>query len=221
MDYSVLRTTMVDNQLRTNDVTAFDILDRFGEIPRESFLPDAKKPFAYMDDDIQCWSDGSGDTRYMMESVPHARMLQAAKIKPTDLALDIGCGTGYSTAILSGFCESVVAIENNAALVDQATENLLELQIDNAAVLESSLNDGYANEGPYDVIFINGSVDEVSDELLKQLKPTGRLMAFVGHGNAANLTLFRPTSNGSASMPIMNASVPSLPGFERVKEFEF
>ncbi len=213
---------MVDNQLRTNDVTAFDILDRFGEIPRENFLPENKKPFAYMDDDIQCWGVGTGDdTRYLMEPVPHARMLQAAKIKSTDLALHIGCGTGYSTAILSGFCDSVVAIESDAALVEQATANLLELQIDNAAVLESPLNDGFAAEGPYDVIFINGAVDAVSDELLKQLKPTGRLMAFVGQGNAGSLTLFQPTSAGATSMPIMNSSVPALPGFERAVEFDF
>ena len=147
--------------------------------------------------------------------------MQAAQIKPSDLVLDIGCGTGYSTAILAGFCESVVAIESAADLVEIATGNLMDLKIDNAVILQSELHNGYAKEGPYDLIIINGAVDEVPPVLFDQLRSDGRLLTFVGHGHSGNLSLFSKTGMGATCVPIMNASVPPMPGFERAESFVF
>ncbi len=221
MDFANLRKNMADNQIRTNDVTSIDILDRFEELPREIFVPVEKKAFAYTDGDLSVWKNGAGDERFLMEAYPFARLVQAAQIKSTDLVLDVGCGTGYSTALLAGFCESVVAIESASDLVETATNNLNDLKIDNAVVLQSDLQDGYAKEGPYDLIVINGAVDEVPETLFDQLRSDGRLLTFVGHGQSGNLTLFKKTSTGTTSVPIMNACVPALVSFERTESFVF
>lgn len=212
---------MVDNQIRTNDVTSIDVLERFEELPREIFVPADKRAFSYTDGDVKVWANGAGDERFLMEAYPFARLVQAAQIRATDLVLDVGCGTGYSTAVLAGFCESVVAIESASDLVETATSNLNDLKIDNAVVLQSDLQGGYAKEGPYDLIVINGAVDEVPAALFDQLRSDGRLLTFIGHGHSGNLTLFRKTSSGTTSVPIMNACVPSLPSFERAESFIF
>ncbi len=221
LDFADLRKNMVENQIRPNDVTSLDILDRFEELPREIFVPADKKAFSYTDSDIRVWENGAGDERFLMEAYPFARLIQAAQIRPTDLVLDIGCGTGYSTAVLAGFCESVVAIESAEDLVETATSNLIDLKIDNAVVLQSDLHDGYAKEGPYDLIVINGAVDEVPSALFDQLRSDGRLLTFLGHSLSGNLTMFRKTGSGTTSVPIMNACVPSLSGFERTESFVF
>nr|WP_306266673.1 protein-L-isoaspartate O-methyltransferase [Pararhizobium sp. IMCC3301] len=220
-DFADLRKNMVEHQLRTNDVTSSAVLDRFGQLAREIFVPADRRAFAYTDSDVPVWNNGSGEQRYLMEAYPFARLVQAAQLKPSDLVLDIGCGTGYSTAILAGFCESVVAIESAADLVDIATGNLMDLKIDNAVVLQSELHNGYAKEGPYDVIIINGAVDEVPPVLFDQLRSDGRLLSFVGHGHSGNLSVFRKTGAGATCVPIINASVPPMPGFERVESFVF
>lgn len=220
-NYAALRSNMVEHQLRTSDVTSHDVLDRFGELARETFLYKPQKPFAYTDGDILAWKSDAGEERFLMEAAPFARLVQAALIRPTDLVLDIGCGTGYSTAMLAGFCESVVAIESAAELVEIATANLIDMAIDNAVVLQSPLSDGYAKEGPYDLIIINGAVDQVPDKLFDQLRDDGRLLTFVGHGNSGNLTMFRKTGAGTTSVPIMNASVPQMPGFQLEEGFVF
>lgn len=220
-DFADLRSNMVEHQLRTSDVTSHDVLDRFGELSRETFVAAPQKPFAYTDGDILAWKSDAGEERYLMEAAPFARLVQAALIRSTDLVLDIGCGTGYSAAMLAGFCESVVAIESAAELVEIATANLIDMQIDNAVVLQSSLEDGYAKEGPYDLIVINGAVDYVPEKLFGQLRDDGRLLTFVGQGNSGDLTIFRKTGTGSTSVPVMNASVPPLPGFQLEESFVF
>lgn len=220
-DFADLRKNMVEHQLRTNDVTSSAVLDRFEQLAREIFVPEDRRAFAYTDSDVQVWNNGSGERRYLMEAYPFARLVQAAQIKPSDLVLDIGCGTGYSTAILAGFCKSVVAIESAADLVEIATGNLMDLKIDNAVILQSELHNGYAKEGPYDLIIINGAVDEVPPVLFDQLRSDGRLLTFVGHGHSGNLSLFSKTGMGATCVPIMNASVPPMPGFERAESFVF
>lgn len=220
-DFADLRSNMVEHQLRTHDVTSHGVLDRFGELSRETFVPAPQKPFAYTDSDVLAWPGDVGEERYLMKAAPFARLVQAALIRSTDLVLDIGCGTGYSAAMLAGFCESVVAIESGADLVEQATANLIDMQIDNAVVLQNPLLDGYAKEGPYDLIIINGAVDFVPKKLFDQLRNDGRLLTFVGQGNAGDLTIFRKTGTGTTSVPLMNASVPPLPGFQLEEGFVF
>ena len=221
-DFSTARTKMVDNQLRTQSVTDFGVLDAMGAVPREHFVPPALRPFAYIDDDLRIKeATGDGPARYLMEPAPFGRLLQLADVSKTDIALDVGCASGYSAAVLARLADSVVALESDEALAAQASETLVELGIDNVAVVAGSLEEGYPSEGPYDVIFVGGAIETVPSGLLDQLKDGGRLVAVVGYGRAALATLYTKSDGDIGSRPEFDADVRPLPGFRKAKAFVF
>jgi protein-L-isoaspartate(D-aspartate) O-methyltransferase len=221
-DYAAARTKMVDSQLRTTDVTDYAVLAAMGEIPRERFVPARMRPLAYIDEDISVRDGGAAaPARYLMEPAPFARLVQLAEIAPSDIVLDIGCATGYSTAVLARLANSVVAVEVDAALAALAGSALVDLGIANAAVVTGPLEEGYPSEGPYDVIFVGGAVEVVPDGLLAQLKEGGRLVAVVGYGRAAAATVFTRTDGEIGSRIAFNAHVQPLPGFAKPKAFVF
>lgn len=221
-DFVAARTKMVDSQLRTEGVTDHAILTAMGDVPRERFVPPRLRPLAYIDEDLQV-KDASADTpaRYLMEPAPLARLIQLAEVSPSDIVLEIGCVTGYATAVLARLANSVVAVEADAELAVQAGENLVDLGVANAAVVTGPLVAGYPSEGPYDVIFVGGAVEVVPDALLGQLKDDGRLVSVVGYGRAALATLFTRTANEIGSRPVFNAHLRPLPGFAKPKTFVF
>jgi protein-L-isoaspartate(D-aspartate) O-methyltransferase len=221
-DYAAARTKMVDSQLRTNDVTDYSVLTAMGEIPRERFVPARMRPLAYIDEDILVRDAGGGaPARYLMEPAPFARLVQLAEINPSDILLDIGCATGYSTAVLARLANSVVAVEADPELAALASGTLVDLGIANAAVVTGPLEEGYASEGPYDVIFLGGAVEVVPDSLFAQLKEGGRLVAVVGYGRAAAATVFTRSDGEIGSRIAFNAHVQPLPGFAKPKAFVF
>jgi len=221
-DFTAARAKMVDSQLRTEDVNDYAILAAMGEIPRERFVPARMRPLAYIDEDIVV-KDATGATpgRCLMEPAPFARLLQLATIMRTDIVLDIGCATGYSTAVLARLADSVVAVEEDAELAALASETLVELGIANAAVVSGPIVEGYASEGPYDVIFLGGAVEYVPDALFDQLKEDGRLVGVIGYGRAASATIFTRTGGEIGSRVAFNAHVCPLPGFAKPKAFIF
>ena len=170
--FATARKTMVDCQLRPSKVTDQFILDAFLTIPREDFVGKQQRALAYVDEDLQL----SGG-RCLMEPMVLARLLQALEIRPDDSVLIVGAGCGYGTAVAAKLAGSVIAIETRANLVDKAQDVLVSIGIDNAAIVKSRLVDGYPEEGPYDRILIEGGVETVPDNLLKQLTPKGRLAA--------------------------------------------
>jgi protein-L-isoaspartate(D-aspartate) O-methyltransferase len=162
------RVKMVDNQLRTFDVFQYDVLAAFLEIPRELFVPQSKRPLAYSDAEIEI-ADGDA-LRRMIRPMHLARMIQSAGLTRDSVVLDVGCLTGYSSAILSRLCGSVVALETTDAMVRRATDALSDANIDTVAVLEGPLAEGYASEGPFDAILLGGAVEEVPIHLVSQLR---------------------------------------------------
>jgi len=222
MDYAAARTKMVDNQIRTTDVTSHSVLNAFLSVPREAFVPAELKPLAYIDQDMQVSpAQDASPARYIMEASPLAKLLQLAAITKDDLVLEIGCGAGYAAAILSLLAGSVVATESDEALVTKASEKLSELGYDNVAVVSARLEDGYAAEAPYDVIFVNGAVEELPEAILSQLREGGRLVAVVGYGNAARARLYIKNGGITSYTEYFNASVKPLPGFRKVAAFVF
>ena len=219
-DFQDLRTKMVDNQIRTTDVTDLAVIDAFLTVPREAFVPAARQVLAYIDEDQLLESEGD-QPRYLMEPSPFAKLVQLAGVKKTDVVLDVGCGTGYSAAILSKLAGSVIGLESDSVLSAAATTRLAELGYDNVVIVSGELPAGYPSEAPYDVILIEGAVDFVPDALLGQLKDGGRLVAVEGRGNASVARIYVKENGVASGRGVFNTADRPLPGFERVPQFEF
>ncbi len=221
-DFSEARINMVESQIRPNQVTDARLLRALLDVPRELFVPSTLRALAYMEEEIVvAQAFAGGPTRSLMSPMPLARMIQLAEVEPHDLVLDVGCVSGYSTAVLARMAESVVGLECNESLAEQATQALTDMEADNAAVVSGPLPEGYASEGPFDVILLNGSVPEVPGALLKQLKDGGRLVAIIAQGNTGEATLFRNNAGRVSQRSAFDASAQPLPGFEREQEFVF
>ncbi|MCK9551934.1 protein-L-isoaspartate O-methyltransferase [Aquamicrobium sp.] len=219
-DFTERRVKMVDGQIRTTDVTNVPLLDAFLSVPRELFVDESVRELAYIDEDIRI-ADGDGGARFLMEPSPLARLLQAAEIRNSDSVLDIGCGTGYSSAILSQVAASVTALESDPELAGKARETLGALGYGNVSVVEGPLRDGWKTAAPYDVIVLQGSIDELPEQLQVQLAEGGRLVAVEGRGNAGVARIFLNTNGVVTGRRAFNAAIRPLPGFERSRVFEF
>lgn len=207
---------MVDNQLRTSGITDWRILDVMNRVPREQFVPEAQRGLAYIDERIAL----SG-TRALAAPAQFARLVQLAEVASGDVVLDVACGSGYSTAVLAGLASAVVGLDEDAALAAQANDTLAGLDIGNAAVVSGALANGVAKEAPFDVIVIEGAVDEVPQALFAQLRDGGRLVAAIGTGNAGVAHLFVKTDGEIASRPVFNASLPVIDSLRRQAAFQF
>ncbi len=147
--------------------------------------------------------------------------MQAAKIKPEDVVLDLGCGTGYSAAVLARLAAAVVALENDPGLANDATENLTELQADNVAVMLGKLPEGYPEQGPYDVVVINGAIEQVPPAIAEQISEGGRIVAVVDDGGIGRATVFTKQGGHLSKRVLFEAAVPPLPGFGKQRGFVF
>lgn len=220
--YKALRRNMVDCQLRPNDITDLRILAAMDDVPREAFVPDHVKSVAYADKDLPIIGrDQSGGPRAMMTAQALATLIQSADISPSDFVLDVGCLTGYSSAVLAHLADSVVALESLPDMVTSATDTLTDLQIMNVAVVEGGLLDGQEKQGPYDVILINGAVETVPEALLSQLKDGGRLVTVVIENGYGRAERFVKSGGVVGSVKIADLSAPVLSEFTKPEAFVF
>ena len=210
------RTNMVENQVLTSDVTDRRILQAMSALPRERFVPAAWASLAYMDEAIPLPVPG----RFLMAPRVFAKLLQLAEIGEADRVLDVGCGSGYSAAVLAKIAKSVVGLECDTALADAARQNSLALGLANANVIEGQLPAGAPGEGPYDAIVLEGSIATQPGALLDQLKDGGRLVAVTmrkdGLGKA---TIWRRLGRSYDQWTTFDATAPALPGFEAALAF--
>lgn len=216
MDYAEARLNMVENQVRTNRVTDPLIIEAMGALPREAFVPDDKQGIAYIDEDIDI-----APGRFLMEPMVLARLLQAAEVTENDVVLDIGCGTGYASAVLAHMANTVVALECDSSLAAKATETLSALEIDTVAVVEGALQEGSPKQAPYDVIFVGGAVADVPAAIASQLAEGGRLVAVTHTKSVGTGTLMTNHRGVLSRRELLDAATPFLPGFEPAPEFVF
>jgi len=210
---------MVESQIRTNDVTERRLVAAMSEVARERFVPASLRELAYIDEDVPLKEAGSG--RWLMEPMPFAKLVQLADIAPTDLVLDVGCGTGYSTAILARLADSVVGLESDPDLAGRAETLLVEDGVGNAAVVTGDLAAGYPTQGPYDVIVLEGAAEQIPDGLFAQLRDGGRLVAAMVEGPIGKATLFQKIGDDISARVAFDINVQKLPGFEKTPEFVF
>jgi protein-L-isoaspartate(D-aspartate) O-methyltransferase len=215
-DDAMARRMMVDGQIRTADVTDLDLIAAMAAVPRELFVPPALAEQAYMDNDIPL-----GGGRALLKPMVLAKLIQAARIGDGDHVLDVGCGTGYSSAVLARIAGSVVALEQDATLAQQARVALAAAGAAQVVVTTGALTAGFAAAAPYDVILLNGATEIVPELLGKQLKPNGRLACVLGRIPTGKATIFREIEGQLVGRPIFDASAAVLPGFVATPAFVF
>lgn len=207
---------MVDTQVRPSDVTKFPIIEALLAVPREEFVPSDKREAAYIGEHIDM-----GDGRVLLAPMTFAKMLDAVNVGPKDVVLDIGCGLGYSSAILARMAEFVVGVEVDGKQADEAQQNLSTHGIDNAAVVEAPLFEGAAKSGPYDVIILQGAIETLPPSIEAQLKESGRIIALFAQGALGEVRIGKKIDGVMNWRLVFNANAPVLPGFEHELDFTF
>lgn len=215
------RLNMVESQVRPSDVTDRRIIRAMLDVPREAFVPTPLKPVAYMDDALPLTTgDGVSPARGLMAPRAFAKLVQLADLGADSVVLDVGCATGYSTAVLARIAQTVVALESDPVLAETASKTLDSLGFDNVAVVTGSLDAGYPAEGPYDAIVIAGAVEVVPPALLDQLKDGGRLVTILA-GVPGQATVWRRIGRHFDKRKAFESAAPAMPGFEAKREFVF
>ncbi len=220
IDFEHARENMVDCQVRTCDVTEHELISAMLRVEREEFVPEDKRLLAYIDEDLAL-NPITKNNRYLMQPASFAKLAQLAGVENNDVVLIVGAGTGYSSAVFSLLCLSVVAIEEDDQLCKFATEKLTELGYMNVAVLNDALSNGYSKEAPYDVIFFDGAIEVLPEIYLEQMGEGGRLVCVEGIGNAAVAKLYSKNDGIISQRKVMNCAIKPLSGFEKAKSFSF
>ncbi|NNG04145.1 MAG: protein-L-isoaspartate O-methyltransferase [Inquilinus sp.] len=216
-DYAVARFNMVEGQLKPNKVTSPALLEAMLAVPRDRFVPKAIRGIAHVDEDIPL--DGG---RYLMEPMVLGRLIETAAVRDSDIALVVGCGTGYSAAVLARLANTVVALESDPDMAQTASETLAHLGVDNAVVVEGPLAEGYAKQAPYQVIVFDGAVAEIQPAILEQLADGGRLTAVLApEGGMGRATLYQRIGSVVSHRPVFDAAVQLLPGCAPKPGFRF
>lgn len=213
-EFASRRVMMVDTQVRPSDVTKFPIIDAMLTVPRETFVPDARREAAYVGENLPL-----APGRVVLEPRTLAKLLDALDLQPGELALDVGCGLGYSAAVIARLAETVVALEEDETLAADAQRLLSEEGVDNAVVVTGKLVEGSAKCAPYDVITIEGGVEEVPAALLAQLKDGGRIGAIFMENAVGTARIGYKTDGQITWRPVFNAAAPVLPGFAKPRGF--
>ncbi|MDP1635317.1 MAG: protein-L-isoaspartate O-methyltransferase [Gallionellaceae bacterium] len=217
MNLEQARYNMVEQQIRTWEVLDQEVLDLMMTVKREQFVPPACIKLAFADTSIPL-----GHGAAMLPPAIEAKMLQALQLRKSDKVLEIGTGSGYMAALLGARSDHVVTVEIEPELAAQARKNLQRQDADNVTVIDGDGARGWPSQAPYDAIVLSGSVAEISDALLQQLKVGGRLIAVVGEAPLMQARLVTCVDEGRfQSVTLFETSVPRLRNVPERGKFVF
>lgn len=217
MNIEQARFNMIQQQIRPWDVLDPSVLALLEIVRREEFVPPAYRALAFVDTEVplpggQC----------MLAPKVEARLLQELKVAKHENVLEVGAGTGYMAALLAHRARHVTTLEVVPELVALATENLKRAAVMNVTVRQADGAKGLPEQAPFDVIVLSGSVAELPQALLAQLKVGGRLIAIVGQQPVMRATLVtRSSEHGYASVELFDTVAPRLQGFAEPARFAF
>jgi protein-L-isoaspartate(D-aspartate) O-methyltransferase len=220
-DFATARAMMVDSQVRPNKVNDPRILAAMRRLPREAFVPPAAAARAYADEDVPL-----GNDRYLMEPMVIARLVQTAAIRPGDRALVVGAGTCYGAALLAECGATVTALEQDEALLALARPALAAAGLQ-VTLVSGPLAKGWNAAAPYNVILIEGAVEDIPPALIGQLRPSavgragGRLLVVLHHAGVSQALLGERVGDTLSLQPAFDCATPLLPAFRRAPSFVF
>lgn len=212
-NFESMRMAMVSNQLRTTAVNDVRVVDAMRAVPREEYVPAERAAVAYVDTLVPL-----GGGRLLNSPMATGRLLTEIEAQPGDRALIVGAATGYSAALLARLVSHVVALDEDAALIAKARAVGLPA---NVAVVEGSLAAGWATGAPYDLILVDGAVEQVPQTLIDQLADSGRLAAAVIERGVSRLSVGRKAGGAFGMIAFVDAEAAPLPGFARPATFTF
>jgi len=218
--FATARQKMVDGQVRPNDVTDSRILDAMLAVPREAFVPPNQRALAYLDLDLDV-SEGGTAKRVLIKPQVLAKMLQAAEIKPTDKVLVAGSVPGYAAAVVARLAGQVVATEGDPAQVAKANDVLAQLGLANVTFKAAAVADGDPADAPFDVIVLDGATEVTPERLYGQLRNGGRLVGVFATTKPPRAMIVTRSHGDFGNRALFDASVPVLPGLERLPAFVF
>lgn len=211
----IARINMVKQQLRTGDVLNEPILELYSQIPREDFVPNEYKHFAYSDLQIDL-----AHHQRMLTPLEEGKILQALNLQGNEVVLEVGTGSGFFTALLSRLCKKVISVDYFADFTNTARRKLHEHKCTNIELLTGDACHGWLEKAPYDVMVLTGAVEALLDTHRLQLLPGGKLFAIVGKDPVMQGQLHVLGHDGSwHEEVIFETSIPAL--IDKLKPIEF
>jgi len=217
MDLEQARFNMIEQQIRPWDVLDETILALLARVKREDYVPEAYRAMAFMDIEIPL---GHGET--MLSPKVEARLVQELKLKSSDKVLEVGTGSGHMTALLASLAKHVHSVEIVPEFKAAAEQKLAARGFTNITLEVGDAARGWAVHAPYDAIVLTGSEPVLADEFLAQLKPGGRLIAFVGTAPAMAARRIQLIEPGvQVSQDLFETSVRALAHAPQAAQFVF
>ena len=207
-DFELMRRAMVTGQLRTNAVNDARVVAAMASVPRELYAPASAIGISYTDRPLPI-----GHGRMMPPPMVTGRLITEARVRANESVLVIGAASGYAAAVLARLAARVIALEEADIAAGPTAQNVARVQ--------GPLVAGWPDAAPYDVILIDGAVDEVPPALVDQLAEGGRIATGLVRGGFTRLAIGRRSGDSFGLSAFADAEVPVLPGFAQPAGFRF
>lgn len=208
-DFAAARASMVDAQLRPEGVNYPPVVEAMARVPRERFVAEGARPLAYIDRAVPM-----GDGRMLSAPAVLGKLLTEMTPLAGEKALVVGCGSGYSAAVLMAIGLDVIGLECSAELARAGRGNGVE-------VVEGPLQSGWKKAAPYQLILIDGAVEHIPEAIIAQLTSHGRLGTALADSGVCRLAIGRRAGDGFGLHTIADAAAAALPGFAKPRTFSF